>query len=187
MPTPIKDISISRVVPQDIYAQAKDSASLLSDTLHMIGFGFDGTACFRKGTRNGPDALRAVSEDIETWSPYLERDLTDVSFVDLGNLAIDPVVYADEDDPEGQKAVAAAWQQASDDFITLFGDVDLKAHHLKIMTFGGEHSISWAPIKTYLEAYPDLCVLHLDAHADLRDGYLAQAQKGLMVIIKNFQ
>jgi len=37
---------------------------------------------------------------------------------------------------------------------------------------GGEHSISYAPIVKHLQQYSDLVLLHLDAHADLRDGYL---------------
>ena len=40
------------------------------------------------------------------------------------------------------------------------------------MLIGGEHSVSYAPIRRYLECFPDLVLLHLDAHADLRDGYL---------------
>ena len=41
----------------------------------------------------------------------------------------------------------------------------------KVLTLGGEHSISYAPISLYLKAFPDLVLIHLDAHADLRDGY----------------
>ena len=46
-----------------------------------------------------------------------------------------------------------------------------KRDGIKLLTLGGEHSISYAPIKKYLEDYSDLMLIHLDAHADLRDGY----------------
>jgi agmatinase len=128
---------------------------------HIIGFGFDGTACFRKGTRNGPDGLRAVSEDIESYSPYLDADLFDHAFYDLGNLSL-----GSSDDVEAQ------WQHASDQFDEIFQPLDLQANNVRVLTLGGEHSISYAPIRKYLQQYPDLVLLHLDAHADLRDGFL---------------
>ena len=140
---------------------AKLSPHVQANTTHIIGFGFDGTACFRKGTRNGPNGLRAVSEDIESYSPYLDADLYDIPFTDLGNLSL------------GQSAdVEAQWQHASDQFDGLFGSVNLATENVRVLTLGGEHSISYAPIKKYLEQYPDLVLLHLDAHADLRDGFL---------------
>lgn len=132
-----------------------------SKAINMIGFGFDGTACFRKGTRLGPDAIRAVSEGIESFSPYLNKDLEDYQekLFDLGNLQV-----GTSDDQD------ANWQMATDHFFNLFTP-EMIREGTKVITLGGEHSISYAPIKTYLEAYSDLALIHLDAHADLRDGY----------------
>lgn len=140
---------------------ASTEAAIFANATHMIGFGFDGTACFRKGTRNGPDGLRAVSEDIESYSPYLDADLYDHTFYDLGNLSL-----GNNDDIEAQ------WQHATDQFSAIFDGLNLPADNIRVLTLGGEHSISYAPIRTYLQQYPDLVVLHLDAHADLRDGFL---------------
>src|SRR5690606_32952389 len=61
---------------------------------------------------------------------------------------------------------------ATTDFETLFATANIADQKIKVLTLGGEHSISYAPIKTYLHQYPDLVLIHLDAHADLRDGYL---------------
>jgi len=144
----------------DAYYLAQRAQTFESGALNLIGFGFDGTACFRKGTKNGPDALREVSDGIESYSPYLNKDIEDQRFYDLGNLSL-----GDSSDIEQQ------WQSASDDFEQLAAGLDLAKTKTKIMTFGGEHSISYAPIKTYLQQYPDLVLIHLDAHADLRDGY----------------
>lgn len=146
--------------PSTPFHMAETATVPVSGSLNLIGFGFDGTACFRKGTRNGPDALRDVSEDIESYSPYLDADLEQCRFVDMGNLQLGV-----SDDVEQQ------WQSATDDFERLFGARDLEKEKIRIMTLGGEHSISYGPIKKYLEQYPDLVLVHLDAHADLRDGY----------------
>lgn len=159
--TKFAELPVSTQVPVRPFFGAEDARALYSNRTHIIGFGFDGTACFRKGTKDGPDGLRSVSEDIESYSPYLDADLHDQPFYDLGNLHL-----GDNADVEQQ------WQRATDDFSQIFKAEDIQAEKLRVLTLGGEHSISYAPIKTYLEAYPDLVLLHLDAHADLRDGFL---------------
>lgn len=129
---------------------------------YLIGFGFDGTACFRKGTKDGPNAIREVSYGIETYSPYLDLDLEDrEDLFDLGNL---PIGKTDDQNEN--------WKIPTDCFLEIFGKKELEKDKIRIITLGGEHSISYAPIKTYLENYDDLVLIHLDAHADLRDGYL---------------
>lgn len=158
--TQVIPITVSLDEPVRTFFGSQGTDTLISDTTYLIGFGFDGTACFRKGTRYGPDGLRAVSEDIESYSPYLDTDLEDYTFFDLGNLQL-----GDSTDVETQ------WQQATDDFNTLFDAASLRTNNIKMLTLGGEHSISYGPIVKYLEAYPDLVLLHLDAHADLRDGF----------------
>ena len=154
LPVPTND-------PSRPFFGAERSFAIQPGHTHIIGFGFDGTACFRKGTREGPDGLRAVSEDIESYSPYLDADLEDYEFVDLGNLRLG----FDED-------VEAQWHHAVGDFNAIFEPLDLAASKTKVLTLGGEHSISYAPIVKHLQAFPDLVLLHLDAHADLRDGFL---------------
>ena len=143
------------------YDMAIASHSVYSNALHILGFEFDGTACFRKGTVKGPNAFRRVSDGIETYSPYLDIDTEDIPpFYDLGNLLAR--------DENGEQS----WECATAHFMEIFSDIDLKRENVRTIVLGGEHSISYAPIKRYLECYPDLVLLHLDAHADLRDGYL---------------
>ncbi|MDH5581125.1 MAG: agmatinase [Bdellovibrionales bacterium] len=131
----------------------------INQGIYLVGFGFDGTACFRKGTKDGPDAIRKASDGIESYSPYLDRVLEDVEFYDCGNL---PVGNSENQEHN--------WQVGTNAFLDCF-----KKHHLengaKVLTIGGEHSISYAPISLYLDTYKDLVLIHLDAHADLRDGY----------------
>ncbi|WP_241970956.1 agmatinase [Pseudidiomarina donghaiensis] len=157
----ITALSVQTETPVREFFGAQTDAAIYANGTHIIGFGFDGTACFRKGTRNGPDGLRSVSEDIESYSPYLDADLFDLPFYDLGNLSL-----GTSDDVEAQ------WQHATDQFDAAFGPIDLAANKVRVLTLGGEHSISYAPIRKYLQQYPELVLLHLDAHADLRDGFL---------------
>ncbi|MFT6071105.1 MAG: agmatinase [Bacteriovoracaceae bacterium] len=146
--------------PNELFYQSKFAESLDSSGVYLLGFGFDGTACFRKGTKDGPDGLRDVSDGIESYSPYLDRDITELSLFDLGNL---PVGSTDD--------IEQNWWQAVNSFRDLVHEVNLEEKAIKLLTLGGEHSISYAPIVKMLQSYPDLVILHLDAHADLRDGY----------------
>lgn len=143
------------------FDMATPTKTLVNDSVHIVGFQFDGTACYRKGAKFGPDHIRAASSNIETFSPYLGMDTTDLKNIyDLGNL--DLGLFLDEE---------GSWSHANEHFNSFFKEKDLKRDNIKMITLGGEHSISYAPIKKYLEAYPDLVLVHLDAHADLRDGY----------------
>ncbi|MCC5854610.1 MAG: agmatinase [Idiomarina sp.] len=153
-------VPVTLDTPVRAYFGADLAKEMTPGNTYLIGFGFDGTACFRKGTRFGPNGLRSVSEDIESYSPYQDDDLEEKEFFDLGNLQL-----GDSTDVERQ------WQHATDDFNRIFDPVDLAASKIKVLTLGGEHSISYAPIVKYLKQYPDLVLLHLDAHADLRDGF----------------
>lgn len=170
---PIKSLNVTLSQPEAHYEWSIQSQTISSDTIYMIGYEFDGTACFRKGTFFGPNALRAVSDGIESYSPYLDADLEDVTFCDLGNLQLEHINYdTDYSEEELHQIAETQWHKGLNDFEALFNDVDLAANNVKIMTLGGEHSISYAPIKKYLQQYPELTLVHLDAHADLRDGYL---------------
>jgi agmatinase len=144
--------------PEYVYQGAVAAASPQPGSLNLIGVGFDGTACFRKGAAAGPAAIRRVSADIETYSPYLDRDLEELSpFYDLGDLAL-----SRSGDP------LRDWDSARLAFAALNAAADTSARFLAL---GGEHSISCLFIEQALARFPDLVLLHLDAHADLRDGY----------------
>jgi agmatinase len=137
--------------------------------INIIGFPFDGTACFKKGARLGPNAIRENLQHIESYSPYLEYDLDDINnIVDLGNLIYleDPIDY------NNKTQIDKCWQNSIDTFNTLSSTINLKSPQTKLLCLGGEHSISINPISKYLEQHNDLVLIQLDAHADLRNGYL---------------
>lgn len=142
------------------------AAAIFSDTTHLIGFCFDGTTSFRPGARFAPQAIREASYGLEDYSPYLDKDTQDYNIVTMGDLPVYP----------------SKWHITNDFFMDMVKDIDLVKDNVKFLTMGGEHSISYGPIKKYLECYPDLVLLHLDAHTDLRDGYLEEKYSHASII-----
>lgn len=122
----------------------------------IFGAPFDGTTTFRPGARFGPSAIRGDSFGIETYSPYLDRDLTELSVCDDGDLEL----------PFGNT-------QRIIDMIEEKETEILSAGKLPVM-LGGEHLVTLGALRAAVKKYPDLCVLHLDAHADLREDYLGE-------------
>ncbi|MEP1742815.1 MAG: agmatinase [Kangiellaceae bacterium] len=157
---PLSPLTSRLDAPRIIFESAELGHHFYASAVHLIGFGFDGTACFRKGAKDGPNAIREVSFGIESYSPYLDKDLEDYQLIDLGNLPID-----------ANESIEQQWQQATDILYQQLQSVDLVKNNIRLITLGGEHSISYAPALSYLEQFDDLQVIHLDAHADLRDGY----------------
>lgn len=120
----------------------------------LFGVPYDGTTSFRPGTRFGPAAIREVSSGLETYCPQLDRDLEAIPFADLGAVAI----------PFGApEPVVAAVQRATEQVLAL---------GLKPLMLGGEHSISSGAVAAVAEHHPELVLVQLDAHADLRDEWL---------------
>ena len=120
----------------------------------LLGVPYDGTCCFRPGARFGPSAIREDSYGIETYCPQLNLDLEDINFTDIGSLDV----------PLGDAKLTL-------DYIRDATDILLKKN-LKPLIIGGEHSITSGVIKSLITNYPDLIMLQLDAHADLRDEWL---------------
>ncbi len=122
----------------------------------LFGAPFDGTTSFRPGTRFGPAAARGESDGIETWSPYQNRDLEDVAVSDIGDLEL----------PFGNVPRVLAMIQ---DQVT-----EILAAEKKPFMIGGEHLVTLGAVRAVFAKYPDLHVIHFDAHADLRDDYLGE-------------
>ncbi len=122
----------------------------------LFGAPFDGTTSFRPGTRFGPSAIRNESFGIETYSPYCDKDLTDYSVYDGGDLEL----------PFGN--TERVLQQIEDYTDQLLTD------HKRFVMLGGEHLVTLGALRAVVKRYPDLHIIHLDAHTDLRDEYLGE-------------
>ena len=122
----------------------------------IFGAGADSTTSYRPGTRFGPSAIRAESYGIETYSPYLDRDLEDMAFFDAGDLEL----------PFGSPARQLEMIEAKTAEILAAGKVPFM--------LGGEHLVTLGAVRAVAKAYPDLRIIHFDAHADLREEYLGE-------------
>jgi len=120
----------------------------------ILGAPYDGTASYRKGSAKGPSKIREEAYGIETYSPYQDKDLTDCKVCDWGN-----VRFHRESTSE----------QVSD-IVAMQCNIALADGKLPIL-LGGEHSVSLGAIRSAVELYPDLRIIHFDAHTDLRDDY----------------
>ena len=120
----------------------------------LFGAPFDSTTSYRPGTRFGSSAIRRESYGIESYSPYQDRDLLDGDVVDVGDLEL---CFGDS--------------RAALDAITEQTRLILASHKRPFM-LGGEHLVTLGAVRAMVEKYPDLHIVHFDAHADLRDDYL---------------
>lgn len=121
----------------------------------LFGAPYDSTTSFRPGTRFGPAAMRAESFGIETYSMLQDRDLAeDASVFDSG----------DHELPFGAPDAAL-------DMIESRASEILDAGKIPFL-LGGEHLVTLGSVRAVAKRYPNLHIVHFDAHADLRDDYL---------------
>ena len=120
----------------------------------LFGAPFDSTTSFRPGTRFAGPAIRGDSWGLETYSPYQDRDLTDCHIFDSGDLELAIV--------DSEKVLAVIEERA---------ETILKDDKLPFL-IGGEHLVTLGSIRAAARKYPDLHIIHLDAHTDLREDYL---------------
>lgn len=116
----------------------------------------DATTSFRPGTRFAGNAIRVDSFGVEWYSPYRNRDLKNYHTIDIGDLDL----------PIG------AVEDALDIVYKTTKEI-LKDNKIPMMV-GGEHLVSYPTIKATFEKYPDLHIIHLDAHTDLREEFFGR-------------
>lgn len=122
----------------------------------LFGAPFDGTTSYRPGTRFASAAIRNESYGIETYSPYLDLDLLDRQIFDAGDL---------EFGFGNTERVLSTIEEMTDHILQ-----DQK----KPLMIGGEHLVTLGSVRAVMKHYPDLHIIHFDAHADLRDDYLGE-------------
>jgi agmatinase len=123
---------------------------------HIVLYGapFDSTTSFRPGARFGPSAIRHESFGLETYSLYQDADLTECAVFDSGDMEL----------CFGSSEMALADIETRAEQILADGKLPL--------LLGGEHLVTLGAVRAAVKKYPDLHIIHFDAHADLRDDYL---------------
>ncbi|MBE7069030.1 MAG: agmatinase [Ruminococcaceae bacterium] len=123
-------------------------------SIALFGAPFDSTTSFRPGARFGSSAIRHESFGLETYSPYQDKDLTDKKIFDCGDLEL----------------CFGSSEAALKDIEELTRKI-VSDGKMPIM-IGGEHLVTYGAVRAVFEKYPDMHIIHFDAHADLRDDYL---------------
>ena len=125
-----------------------------ADTV-LFGAPYDSTTSFRPGTRFGPSAMRMESFGIETYSPMQDKDLVDDTKVfDSGDLEL----------PFG--APEPALKMIEERTARILEDGK------RPFLLGGEHLVTPGAFRAVQKKYPNVVIIHFDAHADLREDYL---------------
>lgn len=130
----------------------------------LFGVPFDGTTSFRPGTRFATQAIRPDSYGLETYSPYLDKDLEDIAIFDGGDIEL----------PFGntQKVLDQIRERSS----------EILKDEKKFLMVGGEHLVSLPAIQAAYEKFPNLHLIHIDAHTDLREHYVGEELSHATVI-----
>lgn len=120
----------------------------------IFGAPFDSTTSFRPGTRFASSAIRNESFGIEIYSPYQDKDLEEINVFDYGDLELS------FGEPSG------ALDEIEQTTTSILDDGKLP------FMIGGEHLVTLGAVRAAYKKYPDLRIVHFDAHADLREDYL---------------
>lgn len=120
----------------------------------LFGAPFDSTTSFRPGTRFASRTMRAESFGLEAYSPYQEEDLEDYAVFDGGDLEL---CFGDTE---------RALKQIEEFSAQIIQDKKIP------LMIGGEHLVTLGSVRAVAREYPDLHIIHFDAHADLREEYL---------------
>ncbi len=120
----------------------------------IFGAPFDSTTSFRPGARFGSAAIRHESFGLEVYSPYQDKELTDYSIFDSGDIEL---------------CFGSAESALKD--IEEKADEILNDGKLPLM-LGGEHLVTLGTVRAAFKKYPDMHLIQFDAHCDLRDDYL---------------
>lgn len=130
----------------------------------LYGAPFDSTTSYRPGTRFASRTMRAESYGLETYSPYQDLDLEDAKVFDGGDLEL---CFGDTEMALGDIEACAR---------------DIVADGKLPFLIGGEHLVTLPAFRAVQAKYPDVAVIHFDAHTDLREEYLGNRLSHATVI-----
>ena len=131
-------------------------ASLPDARIVLFGVPFEGTVNLRTGADHGPSELRRASDSIETYSPFLDRDLEDLAIADVGDCEL------------GEGSPRERLTRAREEIRNLWRP------GLPSVMLGGDHMATLPVIEVLAPAIPELRILQLDAHPDLREEFLGE-------------
>ncbi len=119
----------------------------------IVPFGLEKTVTYGGGTKNGPKEIIKASHQVELYDEELKCE----PYKKIGIKTLKPFKI-DKNIKKALSTISKVNQEI----------IDKKIFP---MTFGGEHSITPGCIAPFAKKYKDICLLHFDAHADLRESY----------------
>jgi len=131
-----------------------DKKDFLDCSVVIIPIGYDGTASYKPGAKYGPNAIINSSVELENYDIEMKKDITETGIFttpEISPLASDP------------KEMLLKIETTID---------NLKLKNQITGIIGGDHSVTIGSVKSAIKRFPDLSILYLDAHADLRDTYM---------------
>lgn len=148
-------MNIKTLGPKKNFLAIEAQHSSLEDSrIAIVSAPYEHTVSYGGGAAKGPAAIIDASAYVEFYDDEFDRELC----FDAGISTLRPL---DFDGKVDQDALDLIVRQVG-------GLIDMGKF---VVTLGGEHTISTAPILAHLERYPDISLLHFDAHSDLRDSY----------------
>lgn len=115
---------------------------------------YEYTSSYLEGSAKGPEAIIQASHFVEFYDEELEKEVVN----EIGICTIPPMEFGNKVDAE---AIALIEQETD----KLLNDDKF------VVSLGAEHTVTYGFVKSFIKKYPDLTVLQLDAHSDLRDSY----------------
>lgn len=143
---------------KNFLAIESEHSTLEAAKIAIVSAPYEHTVSYGGGAKHGPKAIVKASAYVEFYDDETDRELC----FDKGIATLSPIKFG--------KAV----DRAALDMIEQQVDALLEMEKF-VVTLGGEHTISTAPIAAHYRAFPTMSVLHFDAHSDLRHEYQGSA------------
>jgi agmatinase len=147
-------------MPQDqgfLGIEEKYLSTIQDAKVVVVPFGLENSVSYGGGTKNGPKAIIKASHQAELF----DEEFWIEPFRNYGIATM-----------KAPKINFESIPKALDQLEQITKDI-LDANKFPLI-LGGEHSITAGSIRPFVKLYPDLAILHFDAHADLRDGYAGE-------------
>ena len=149
----IPDLNQFTFCPYNFLGLPSEFAEFEKSEFVILPVPYEQTTTYQKGTKHAPKAIIAASREVETFDEELKFEACKAGICTLNQMEITT---------SGPQKMLEKVHQATKELIN---------QGKKVVMVGGEHTISIGAVKAFCEKYPDLSVLQMDAHADLRDSY----------------
>jgi len=144
-------------------------ASFEDSTVVILPCPVDRTTSYVGGTRHGPHEILQASSHMELWDEEMQTDIHGVGIFTLPEMEL----------PFGEMAA-------------LVDEIERVAYEVIgrdkfLVTLGGEHSITPPLVSATARKHPNLSVLQIDAHADMRDSYMGTVHNHACAMRRSLQ